>query len=427
MIDKILKALKDVSITKTVGQLFADKSYKYDSVFFLSKFIQSNLDAELCFQSKTNEAKAIEYTRDIFNLETHSKTDLQKIKNYLSETLTILQFANVIRKIRDNVYKVIEPKILEYIIECPENSYIFLYLIAYQTLKNDNKLSLYREFLTAAIGYKKILIKQFEEYVKQSPSIDKWSPFKTKFLLMVLGYANGDLEIARTLNIHNKPITIESISINVAGTRTPEYLPKKNDYIQKFNKNYVLKELKPYLFKDQKISDEIEIISPLATELAELKIDILKSQQVIRQKESFEQEQFIETTIKTRNQNIQRMFKETLLKTLKHVCPICGFEYEDFLIASHIKPYSKCDDTYDAINCFNGLLLCPNHDRLFEGAKLMTIDAATGKIILSKQLKNSKDYADLDGKFIDKSLVNCERRHYLKWHNEQFKKFNHEN
>lgn len=424
MINNILKILQDVSVTKTTGQLFADKSYKYDTVFFLSKFIISNLDAELCFQSKTYEENAIEYTKDIFNLELKSKEDAQKIKNYLSETLTILQFANVISKIRDNVYKVRELEILEYIIKCPENSYIFLYLVAYQTLKNDNMLELYRLFINSTIEKKKDLIKKFESYIKSAPSIDKWAPFKTKFLLMVLGFANGDLEIARTLNVKNAPISIESISINVKGTRTPDYLPKKNDYILKFNKNYVLKELQSYLLKPQTINNNVDIISPLATELADLKIDILKSRHVIRQKESFEQEQFIETTIKSRNHNIQRIFKDNLLKTLKHVCPICGFEYEDFLIASHIKPYSKCDDTYDAINCFNGLLMCPNHDKLFEGAKLMTIDVGSNRIILSEKAKHSKDFAELDGKVIDKSLIDCERRHYLKWHNEQFKLLN---
>ena len=54
----------------------------------------------------------------------------------------------------------------------------------------------------------------------------------------------------------------------------------------------------------------------------------------------------------------------------------------------------------------------------------MTIDASSGEIILAKKVLDSKDFGHLNGQFVDKSLVSCERKHYLKWHNEQFKKLN---
>ena len=78
-------------------------------------------------------------------------------------------------------------------------------------------------------------------------------------------------------------------------------------------------------------------------------------------------------------------------KPKEHICPICGFSFEKFLIASHIRPYAKCEDTYDAINHFNGLLMCPNHDKLFEDAKYMTVEFDTGKIILSKEAEASTE------------------------------------
>ena len=68
--------------------------------------------------------------------------------------------------------------------------------------------------------------------------------------------------------------------------------------------------------------------------------------------------------------------------------------------------------------------MCPNHDKLFEGAKLMTIDAKTGVIILSDKVRNSPDFGHLHNKTIDKSLIECERRHYLAWHNAEFAKQN---
>lgn len=422
MIDKIIERLKNVTITQHTGQLFADKSYKYDTIFFLSKFILQNLNAENCFEYGTYEKVAIEYVKDIFNLQQNGGN--QKIKNYLNETITLLQYANILDKKSKFLYKVLDVDILRYMSICPENSYIFQYLVAYMTLKNDNKLELYKNYVNSDIETKKKLIKIFESYIKQSPGVDRWSPFKTKFLLMVLGYANNELEIARTLNIHNKKISTESISINVEGTKTPSYLPKKNDYIQKFNKQYVLRELKNYLFINFEIIKQEKVESNIANELAELKIDMLKAKSTMRQQSSIDQEQFVELAIKSRNQNVQRIFRDGLFKNNKHRCPLCGFEYKDFLIASHIVPYSKCEDTYDAINYYNGLLLCPNHDKLFEGARLMTIDASTGKVILSDKVVNSKDFKDLQGIIVDKSLIECERRHYLKWHNQQFKKIN---
>lgn len=63
---------------------------------------------------------------------------------------------------------------------------------------------------------------------------------------------------------------------------------------------------------------------------------------------------------------VQGEFRGGLLQKTPHVCPVCGFSYADFLIASHIKPYARCEDTYDAMNPHNGLLQCPVCDKLFE-------------------------------------------------------------
>ena len=46
-------------------------------------------------------------------------------------------------------------------------------------------------------------------------------------------------------------------------------------------------------------------------------------------------------------------------------CCLCGFDEPDLLIASHIKPWSEsAPDERTDVN--NGLLLCPNHDKLFD-------------------------------------------------------------
>ena len=332
--------------------------------------------------------------------------------------------------------------ILEYISNRVENAYIFLYLIVFKTFCNDGIIDDYVKFANEITRNEKestlkVILEKFKD---KSVSIGgrslsedtNWSKQLVKYALVVLGYANETEYVTRTLKIQSEPddgykkVDVEDISINIEGTRTNENSKKINDYIYSFAKNYIQNELSPYLIKKIKINpNRIEKENHIAEDLASLKIEklILETDEA-EYRSRYEQDQYVERKVRARNQNIQKTFKDGLLKNNAHRCPICGFEYEDFLIASHIRPYAKCDDTYDAINNFNGLLLCPNHDKLFEGAKLMTIDAGTGEIILAKSVESTKDFGILKGKFIDKSLVECERRHYLKWHNEQFNKYN---
>jgi len=64
-------------------------------------------------------------------------------------------------------------------------------------------------------------------------------------------------------------------------------------------------------------------------------------------------------------------------------CSVNGCKNVDVLIASHIKPYSLCEneEKYDP---FNGLLLTPNYDKLFD-SYLITFDEV-GQIIISKSV-----------------------------------------
>ena len=64
-------------------------------------------------------------------------------------------------------------------------------------------------------------------------------------------------------------------------------------------------------------------------------------------------------------------------------CKICGLSDDNFLITSHIKPWSASSDKEkkDPYNCF---LLCPNHDALFDKGYI-SFDSS-GKIILSDLL-----------------------------------------
>lgn len=423
MIEKIIEALNDVSLSKEKGRFLADKSYGFDTIFFLSKFILHNCENGQ-FNKKLLRKKAISFTEDIFQLSEGTAGAV----NYFLETVNLLDFANVVEKTGTDTYTVKHRDILEYITATPENAYIFNYLTTYQTFKNDGLTDLFERYCRAnSVSDKEIIIKDlYREFCKKSISIQttdtQWSKQLVKYALIVLGFINEQYEITRELAVKNTVLKIKDISLNVEGTRTPIYLPKKNDYLQNFNVNYVKYHLKNYLCKSFAKTDinSLVTVDSLADNLADLKLAMLDDKVNGVVLSDFDKEQYIINVVKTRNQSIQHQFRKGLLDNNEHKCPICGFAFENFLIASHIKPYSKCDDTYDAINHFNGFLLCPNHDRLFEGAEFMTIDAKTGKIILSEAARNSPEYGDLHEKFISRSYVENERRHYLKWHNETF-------
>jgi len=67
----------------------------------------------------------------------------------------------------------------------------------------------------------------------------------------------------------------------------------------------------------------------------------------------------------------QGSFRQKLLK-LYPSCPLTGLDIEPLLIASHIKPWSVCNNK-ERLDPFNGLMLAPNIDRLFDKG-LITFD-----------------------------------------------------
>ena len=81
----------------------------------------------------------------------------------------------------------------------------------------------------------------------------------------------------------------------------------------------------------------------------------------------------------------QSIYREMLLKKYKKCC-LCGMTDSRMLIASHIKPWSKSESN-EKVDIYNGLLLCPNHDKVFDNG-LITFDS-NGSIIISEQLSHN--------------------------------------
>ena len=146
--------------------------------------------------------------------------------------------------------------------------------------------------------------------------------------------------------------------------------------------------------KDKKKSD-IEIIDEIEAEVNSLS---LKGEERVM-------------LVKTRvNQSV---FRERLIKKY-HTCCLCKVENQALLIASHIKPWAS-SNADEKLDTENGLLLCPNHDALFDSGFITFLD--DGSIVISKRLSH------LDCTFMNiissmKLPLTEKNRKYLKYHRE---------
>ena len=61
----------------------------------------------------------------------------------------------------------------------------------------------------------------------------------------------------------------------------------------------------------------------------------------------------------------QGKYRKNLLEKYDGKCVVTGIDKPNLLIASHIKPWAVCDNE-ERVDTENGLLLCPNMDRLFD-------------------------------------------------------------
>ena len=91
-------------------------------------------------------------------------------------------------------------------------------------------------------------------------------------------------------------------------------------------------------------------------------------------------------------------------------CSVTGLEQTDILIASHIKPWSESSDE-ERLDKFNGLLLIPNLDKLFDKGYISFDN--DGKILISPQLK---DLTSLGVTQNMKIKMKLEHEKYLKYH-----------
>jgi putative restriction endonuclease len=80
----------------------------------------------------------------------------------------------------------------------------------------------------------------------------------------------------------------------------------------------------------------------------------------------------------------QNLFRSALLEFFQGRCCVTGLAVPELLRASHIKPWADCASDDERLDVFNGLLLAPNLDALFDGGWI-TFDVA-GHVLVSPGL-----------------------------------------
>lgn len=112
----------------------------------------------------------------------------------------------------------------------------------------------------------------------------------------------------------------------------------------------------------------------------------------------------------------QQLFRNALLDYWQGRCPVTGLAIPGLLRASHIKPWAACDDDNERLDVYNGLLLAPQLDALFD-AGWATFDS-TGELRLAAGL----DPAAREALGLERPLktISLVERHqiYLAFHRE---------
>lgn len=127
-------------------------------------------------------------------------------------------------------------------------------------------------------------------------------------------------------------------------------------------------------------------------------------------------------TSEVRLSSVQQAFRDKLIEKHGQKCVMCNITNREMLIASHIKDAAACN-IHEKADFNNGLLLCANHDKLFDKF-LITFSFIDGKIQISESLTDDeRNICMLDDDYcLPEELLTPERIEYLMWHNEEFHK-----
>ncbi len=244
----IYDRLKDSSYSN--GKFISDKSYAYDTVYFISKFIKEySVDNEFNYSNWKSTLE--DYIAEKWQLLDKNNG----IINYYNETISLLEYSHAIEKGRKSI-KIIDPDLINFITKDDkmENAYIFTYLLCYFTIKNSGCLESYVNFCKSDTNTQK---KQYVQEIYKclcelnssikNPKIhDQWAKQNTQYIMNVLNFINKQPWISREFTFdYNRVYKLSMISVNVRGKKTK--YDKKNAYLDEFDYDYVINNLNDYI------------------------------------------------------------------------------------------------------------------------------------------------------------------------------------
>lgn len=145
----------------------------------------------------------------------------------------------------------------------------------------------------------------------------------------------------------------------------------------------------------------------------EFSLNLVQEQELLLIKEisSFTLPEITEKQLLQKIRIGQSIFRQLLINYWQR-CALTGCTITSILKASHIKPWSKCIND-ERLDKFNGLLLSPNADSLFDTGLISFTDQ--GELIISPGI-NYDQIKDIFGGFTKLSKISKHHAPYLEYH-----------
>lgn len=113
----------------------------------------------------------------------------------------------------------------------------------------------------------------------------------------------------------------------------------------------------------------------------------------------------------------QDLFRGALLDYWGHACAVTGLTVPALLRASHAKPWAACENDEERLDVFNGFLLAPHLDALFDGGWVTFDDA--GELVLSPRLSRATlEVLGLSERALRLRWIEADHVPYLAYHRE---------
>ncbi|MBT2736215.1 HNH endonuclease [Bacillus sp. ISL-7] len=119
-----------------------------------------------------------------------------------------------------------------------------------------------------------------------------------------------------------------------------------------------------------------------------------------------------ESEAKTKIRLGQQKFRKDLFPLWEGKCALCNINLSELLRASHSKPW-KDSTNVERLDPYNGVLLCCNHDALYDKG-LITFDGQ-GRLHISSVICE-EDYSMYGLERTAKIQIRSENKVYFKWH-----------